>query len=162
MGIILILLFAPKICTANPIAFPSWTPERSNLSLALGVNSITDLIVVIAAMAIMGEWSDADKLNFTCFMILMIIGGFIIDFVSIGISNVLVFALPATFGVIFFRVIHNAAVLQLPPQRPPFRTARLKKANTRRSNRNMHQPRLLLFFHTTRRFLNPTQLKTPA
>ncbi len=104
----LIILLAPCICMANPIAFPSWSPDKSNFPLAMTINSITDLIVIIGVLAVMGEWADTDKFTFSCFMILMIIGGFIIDFLSIGLTNLLTLSVAAmmrittSFGDVFF------------------------------------------------------------
>lgn len=104
---LVILVFA-EYCLANPISFPiSWMPERSNLALAVAVNTVVDFLVVIGALAAMNELAAMDKLYLACYIILMVIGGFIIDSVAIGATNVIMFIpnLNASFygfGAVFF------------------------------------------------------------
>ena len=104
----LLILFSAEYCLANPISFPiSWMPERSNLALAAGVNTAVDFLVVIGALAAMQELAAMDKLHLACYIILMVIGGFIIDSVAIGAANVIMFipnfnASFYGFGAIFF------------------------------------------------------------
>ena len=86
--LLVFLLIVPQVCLANPVSIPCWTPDRSYLLFALGVDFFVDLIVVIITLALMKELYVVGGLNFTFFMIFMVAGGFVIDALSIFLANV--------------------------------------------------------------------------
>jgi len=87
---LLFLLFMSAFCFANPIAMPY--PKRNfdfSFFEILGIDIVADFAVVFITLLIFREIKKINAFTFSIYMILVVIGGLIMDAISIFLAELL-------------------------------------------------------------------------